>query len=188
LLKRKKYQSKEEVIDLDNLDNEEKIVSIGFEDEEKIQQFVELIIARCILPKVALVVDRVSNIEKISDLRVIDMLELVKRYDKKGTMLKEYVSIKLIPKCKFYLDHVSLEELESNARKLPHQVIFPWLTVIRPEDLDLITFYRRLAGKLWSIENSALFNIVSPWMKFSTQAELSFLQNFYLAPRLLFEL
>jgi hypothetical protein len=84
------------------------------------------------------------------------------------------------------LETVSLEGLEAGSAKTPSQVVFPWLTLVRTEDLNLLAFYQRIAGKLWSIENSVLYTIVEPWAKFSTQKELSFLQNFYLAPRLLY--
>jgi hypothetical protein len=51
--KGKKSKKEEEVIDLDNINNdEEETVAIGFEDEEKIRQFLEVLISKCILPKV----------------------------------------------------------------------------------------------------------------------------------------
>ena len=95
-------------------------------------QFVEVIISKCVLPKLAPLIDRFGSIEQITDLRVLDVLEFVKKLDKKGTLFKEYISEKIIPKCRFYLDNVPLEDLEAGTRKYPHQVIFPWLTVVRP--------------------------------------------------------
>jgi hypothetical protein len=48
--------------------------------------------------------------------------------------------------------------------------------------------FRRIASKLWSLENSTLFNIIQPWIKFSKHSDLAYLQNFYIAPRILYEL
>lgn len=167
---------------------EEEQASIGFEDEERIRQFVDVILSKCFLPKVAQIVDRVSSIERVSELRVIDLLEVVKIYDKRGNIFKDFMGSTILPKCRYYLETVSLEGLEAGSVKTPSQVIFPWLTVVRPEELNLIGFYRRIASRLWNIESSVLHSIVKPWIKFSTPAELSFLQNLYLAPRLLYEM
>lgn len=76
------------MIDVDNDDK----VAIGFEDEERIMQFVEVIISKCVLPKLAPFVDRFGSIEQITDLRVLDVLEFVKKLDKKGTLFKEYIT------------------------------------------------------------------------------------------------
>lgn len=74
-----------------DVDSEEK-VTIGFEDEERIMQFVEVIISKCVLPKLAPFIDRYGSIEQIKDLRVLDVLEFVKKLDKKGTLFKDYIA------------------------------------------------------------------------------------------------
>lgn len=51
-------------------------------------QFVEVIISKCIFPKLAPFIDRFSSIEHIADLRVLDVLEFVKKLDKKSTLFK----------------------------------------------------------------------------------------------------
>jgi hypothetical protein len=137
---------------------------------------------------VALAFSRVTGIEKVTDLRIIDVLELVKAYDKRGIIFKDFVSTTIVPKCRAYLESVPLEGLEAGTVKTPSQVIFPWLSVVRPEELNIIGFYRRMASKLWSIEDNVLLNIVRPWVKFSSKAELAFLQDLYVAPRLLYEM
>lgn len=55
-------------------------------------QFVEVIISKCVLHKLSPFIDRLSSIEQITDLRVLDVLEFVKKLDKKGTLFKEYIS------------------------------------------------------------------------------------------------
>lgn len=82
---------------------------------------------------------------------MIDLLEIVKHLDKRGVLLKDFVNSKVVPKCKAYLEGVSLDQLEAGTAKTPNQVIFPWLTVVAPEDLNLLGFYRRIASRLWSI-------------------------------------
>jgi hypothetical protein len=60
---------------------------------------------------VAQVVNRAAGIERVADLRVIDLLEVVKHYDKRGAIFKEFISSTIVPKCKAYLETVSLEDL-----------------------------------------------------------------------------
>lgn len=55
-------------------------------------QFVEVIISKCVLPKLAPFIDRFGSIEQINDLRVLDVLEFVKKLDKKGTLFKDYIA------------------------------------------------------------------------------------------------
>ena len=72
---------------------------------------------------------------------------------------------------------------------LPHLVILPWLHLLKMDpSFSLLKLYKRLASHLWNIENSALYNIVTPLLPFSSHKDLSFFGNLVLAPRVLYQL
>lgn len=89
-----------------------------------------------------------------------------------------------------YINRLRLDDLESEkAKVLPHLVILPWLQWLKLDPaFTLMKLYKALARKLWNIENSVLFNIVTPLLRFSTPKDLNFFLNLVLAPRILHQL
>lgn len=72
---------------------------------------------------------------------------------------------------------------------LPHHVILPWLHILKlSKGFTLLKLYKALSRKLWNLENSVLYNIVTPLLKFSSEKDLSFFRNLCLGPRILNQL
>lgn len=47
--------------------------------------------------------DQFDSVEKVKNHNIIELLEIVRRFDKKGTLFKDYITNKIAPKCKRYL-------------------------------------------------------------------------------------
>jgi hypothetical protein len=66
-----------------------------------------------------------------------------------------------------YLAHLVINSHHRPNKLLPHQVIFPWLTIIDIQQLDLFSFFHKVAATIWSLQDEFLYNLVSPWIKFT---------------------
>ena len=67
-----------------------------------------MVISRSILPKIDVVLKHSHNIAEVRDLKIIDLLEVVKKYDRKGSVMDKYIKDKVIPKCQVYINSLDL--------------------------------------------------------------------------------
>ena len=61
------------------------------------------------------------------DLRIVDIFELIKMYDKKGETIHHLLSNHVKPLLNKYLSSWKNE----SSDVLPHLIVFPWLTIIK---------------------------------------------------------
>jgi hypothetical protein len=140
------------------------------------------------VPQVEGAMNRFDSLDKANDERIIDIIDVIRKFDTQGKAVKRIVEDKIMPLYESYLRKVDLDEFEGEkAKVLPHLVIIPWLHLLRTNPkFSFLNFYKVLARKLWNLENSALYNIVSPLLKFSAPKDTSFFTNLCLGPRLLY--
>lgn len=77
----KKGHKNDDVIDLDNLDAQENLVlTIGVDEEEKIKKFIDLILSKTIVPIIEQNLRRAESLDRLKDPRLIDLIDLVKKF------------------------------------------------------------------------------------------------------------
>ena len=92
-----------------------------------------MVITRTLIPQADAILDKATSIDKIKDLKVIELLEVILKHDRKGSVSKKYIKDKVVPKCHAYLSSFRIEDIGSDkGKKMPHIIVFPWLTVIKP--------------------------------------------------------
>jgi hypothetical protein len=87
----------------------EDIATTTPEDEERMAQLVELVLSKGIAPHLETFFNKSGSVDKITDLRVIELLEIVKKTDRKGTVFKRLIKEKVQPLVTNYLQSVSLQ-------------------------------------------------------------------------------
>ena len=86
-----KKHKKQDVIDLDHLDEDEvSVIEIGVDEKDKIKRYIDFILTKSVMPHVDNILQRIDFLDKIKDDRVIDLLHLVKKFDsnEKKSLLK----------------------------------------------------------------------------------------------------
>lgn len=87
----------------------EDIATTTPEDEERMAQLVELVLNKGVAPHLDTFFRRTDSVEKIADLRVIELLETIKKADRKGTIFKKLIKEKVQPLVANYLSSVCLK-------------------------------------------------------------------------------
>ena len=151
-------------------DEEVQVTTIGVDEESKIKKFIDLLIGKALLPHVDRVLAQSNSLDQVKEERVIDLINIVNKFDTQQTTIKKILQEKIIPLYDNYINQLDLNALESERVKyLPHMVILPWLHILRTHPkFSFKTLYQTITKKLWSIENSVLYNIVAPLLKFSS--------------------
>lgn len=60
--------------------------------------------------------------------------------------------------------------------------------ILKIEELQINGFILNICSNLWSIENDSLYSIVYPWLEYITTSDRQYFINFFLAPRILYEM
>lgn len=109
---------------------------------------------------------------------MINLCEAVGKIDKE--VLQESLDKYVVPALNRYLCSFQL-----GSGLLPHLVVFPWLTVVKPDKLDHQGMMMHLQSLSWQPTEQSMLNCVRPWQDFvGGQLWYDFI-SFTLAPRLL---
>lgn len=62
------------------------------------------------------------------------------------------------------------------------------MTIISINELEIEKFIKRICRFMWKLDNDDLYNLITPWLNYIDQKRSKFFINFYLSPRLLYEM
>ena len=107
----RKGRKEKTVIDLDHpSDDEVEMVSIGVDEEASIKKFVDLIVSKSVLPAVQSALKQADSLDQVKDERLIDLIDLINKFDSKQQIVKSLVPEYLTPLYEHYVRNLRMED------------------------------------------------------------------------------
>lgn len=94
-------------------DDEVQIVTIGVEEKEKISKFIDLLINKALIPHIDRILGRSDSLEQVKEERVIDLINVVCRFDERQTAIKKMLQERIIPLYDNYINRLNLDDFEN---------------------------------------------------------------------------